>query len=318
VSLVDRIDLGDLNPLVEVHLQGFETLELRFYIYQDIVEDYTAKNLTYGIDILNAFSGLVAALEYGYGEFLYGLPSSAIDFALLWTPESVSSRRRDHFPILPSWSWAGWKGSVLHPLCLLGETPEDDDLILRTSIAAFHRIGPETFRHSLVIRRRSTVQLGRDFYTPLQGLTPQLTCPPTLNTPILGFWAFAAHSSEFQLAGYAGLYSKIEGKIINSIILLDHNKRRCGVLFTGDDDSSSQLYCHMGTSSCQLILLSRSQGVLPETFLGSGTFDMIDWWASNVMLISRKGGFAERLAVGIIHFHAWLKAKPKETWIMLA
>lgn len=47
--------------------------------------------------------------------FTYGLPLSELDYGLLWEPSSEIRRRRDPdtgSPQFPSWSWAGWVGSI--------------------------------------------------------------------------------------------------------------------------------------------------------------------------------------------------------------
>ena len=75
--------------------------------YAALVEMYTARNLTFESDALEAFSGILQSLEGPMGTgFYYGLPATYFDWALLWEPKQAP-RRREGFP---SWSWVGWSG----------------------------------------------------------------------------------------------------------------------------------------------------------------------------------------------------------------
>jgi hypothetical protein len=87
------------------------------------VESYSARNLTNGADILNAFQGIMHMMEQKLNtEFCWGLPLTIFDGALLWSGAGSLTRRTDkhmHAPkltaesvLFPSWSWAGWNGAV--------------------------------------------------------------------------------------------------------------------------------------------------------------------------------------------------------------
>ena len=83
--------------------------------YSDAVRNYTKRSLGRPDDILNGFQGLLdLLLPLFKGNFVYGLPETELDFALLWQPYSKTFRRRLHprtgRPMFPSWSWAGWEG----------------------------------------------------------------------------------------------------------------------------------------------------------------------------------------------------------------
>ncbi|KAI1458240.1 HET-domain-containing protein [Annulohypoxylon moriforme] len=82
-----------------------------------ITMTYNTKDLTFPEDALFAFSGIASALSSTYyGGFISGIPVLLFHMGLLWKPTSALSRRtpkRSSGNIsLPSWSWAGWKGSV--------------------------------------------------------------------------------------------------------------------------------------------------------------------------------------------------------------
>ncbi len=82
------------------------------YAYSYDLTRYTKRSMTYQSDMLRAFSGILAALRPLFrGEFIYGLPETELDLALLWRPSGMLSRNVDPATgkaLFPSWSWAGW------------------------------------------------------------------------------------------------------------------------------------------------------------------------------------------------------------------
>jgi hypothetical protein len=90
--------------------------DVNFPQYALAVQHYTSRSLSYNTDILNAFTGIMNYLRPGFrGEFLFGLPSTELESALLWQPDGELMRRIDPVSgqqLFPSWSWAGWEGRV--------------------------------------------------------------------------------------------------------------------------------------------------------------------------------------------------------------
>ena len=86
--------------------------------YRRAVVEYTKRTLSYDSDVVNAFQGIASLLQPAFkGDFLFGLPETELDIALLWQPTSVIRRRVDletRAPLFPSWSWAGWIGEVTY------------------------------------------------------------------------------------------------------------------------------------------------------------------------------------------------------------
>lgn len=98
-----------------------------FVAYDQMLRDYTSRQLTKEQDILDAFAGISNYWAEQFGATMkYGLPNSAFDWALLWEPQQLMRRRDLDDRSFPSWSWAGWKGCVgINPsTSVLMPTPE--------------------------------------------------------------------------------------------------------------------------------------------------------------------------------------------------
>lgn len=82
--------------------------------YQDLVEMYTRRDLSFQSDILNAFAGLgnVIASQLG-SKMLFGMPETHLQEALLWS-HAGAPQRREGLAGIPSWSWAAWLGPKLY------------------------------------------------------------------------------------------------------------------------------------------------------------------------------------------------------------
>lgn len=80
--------------------------------WQNIVEEYTRRRLTFSSDRLAALAGLAGRIhaEHPDLEYLAGLWSDTIHQSLLWYPHPRSERVQPY--IAPSWSWASVTKSV--------------------------------------------------------------------------------------------------------------------------------------------------------------------------------------------------------------
>ena len=86
--------------------------------YRRAVIKYTKRTMSNQSDAVNAFQGIASLLQPAFkGDFLFGLPETELDIALLWQPSSPIRRRvhpESKTPLFPSWSWAGWIGEVTY------------------------------------------------------------------------------------------------------------------------------------------------------------------------------------------------------------
>jgi len=91
-------------------------VEGNFATYAQVLTEFTKRTFTNSYDALNEVTGIFNRLQALYGgyPFVFGLPTSAFDAALLWEPKYTCRRRRDPQgkAIFPSWTWAGWEGEI--------------------------------------------------------------------------------------------------------------------------------------------------------------------------------------------------------------
>ena len=120
----DREGAGWSLDLVNAPLQMLRELSRRaLWVYTNCVPLYTARVLTKPKDILAAFNGICNVMEKTMqAPFIFGLPSSHFDMALLWEPQRALKRRVPRSDVeraeyggmqFPSWSWCGWTSNAL-------------------------------------------------------------------------------------------------------------------------------------------------------------------------------------------------------------
>ncbi|KAL7624540.1 hypothetical protein AAE478_006107 [Parahypoxylon ruwenzoriense] len=104
------------------------------------VKDYSTRKLSFGTDILKAFSGVGNSLSAAFGSrMLYGLPERSLGQCLLWSSTGLAGRRGEA-PDIPSWSWA----SSLNPVDYEWHCGGFDTYFLSTaSVVYFHYQDPE-------------------------------------------------------------------------------------------------------------------------------------------------------------------------------
>jgi hypothetical protein len=106
------LDLAKALPQVLNDLKGRP-----IRVYMNCVSQYSTRKLTQPSDILAAFNGVSNLIgQHMQAPFIFGLPSSHFDLALLWEPLKAVTRRveqeKEDFKglVFPSWSWCGWRG----------------------------------------------------------------------------------------------------------------------------------------------------------------------------------------------------------------
>lgn len=84
-----------------------------------LLTQYTSRHLTHQYDVLNAIDAVFTAHHGAFPHgFFWGLPLDYLDLALLWTGSRCDSLERCQGPAspsqprFPSWTWAGWIGTI--------------------------------------------------------------------------------------------------------------------------------------------------------------------------------------------------------------
>ncbi|KAF5557153.1 hypothetical protein FPHYL_7742 [Fusarium phyllophilum] len=114
-----------------VETTNTEFLDRTSSMFISAVTTYTSRSLTNDGDSLNAFQGGLARFGkpvYPQG-FEWGMPLKEFPQSSAWIHDhTVKPTRRSAFP---SWSWAGWGGTVQYPTDLTETATENGDLIPR-------------------------------------------------------------------------------------------------------------------------------------------------------------------------------------------
>lgn len=261
-----------------------------FRWYEEFVPEYTAKQMGYPGDIINAFTGVQTQLGRLFGwTFTEGLPIQLLDVALLWTPIDSVDRRVTE-PPHPSWSWSGWVGHVHHK-----------DVLANLDWPGGLRLG-DNFRKSAIIEL--------DFEVP--GILQCAGEIATLDT-------FTLKRSEQQLTNTrANLPVTPHTHIVH-----DHQGRRCGLLYGLQDQEDFT----EGKGDFRLLRLSEWQTMLQDRYyygpyvsrlvedgyehkekLFDENFENTPWCTLNVLCVQLTGETWQRVAVGHVHADAWRQA----------
>jgi hypothetical protein len=278
------------------------TDDFRFYAL--FVAEYSQKKMGHLSDAINAFIGIIDALDKLYGwKFGAGLPLPMLDLALLWTPlETITRRDTKPDALFPSWSWVGWVGNVHY-----------GDLVQRIPQISIR----ESYKSCIAIK-----------YQPSSG--PGLA-------DLLQFHTQVVAMSDFRLEKFEG---RLQNQEYNVLVCQDvhmifaKNGRRCGIIY-GLRDENLQ---HGSRDVLQLLLISTvsrasslsAYGPLISRFNEGGyttdeaLFDgkvgkYVDkeWCTLNVMLAESYKDHVRRAAVGQIHREAWVEAKPRDQMVVV-
>ena len=114
-------------------------------LYDRLLEDYSGRRLGSPSDAIAAFSAILSRFRERFGcDIFGGLPSAALPWTLLWEEESYENSRN---PLFPSWSWAGWQGTLSR-----GQYPiQNPDKIYAAD-------NPEPFLHTWKVERGEAVK----------------------------------------------------------------------------------------------------------------------------------------------------------------
>ena len=99
-----------------------------FHAYKLLVEDLSTRHLTYPGDALKSMTGVLQAMSVSRPEkYICGLPSSMLEWALLWQPKGPIIRRTT--TVFPSWSWVRTIATLLVPCSRSADSKIIDRLV---------------------------------------------------------------------------------------------------------------------------------------------------------------------------------------------
>ncbi|MCJ1433336.1 hypothetical protein MMC27_002696 [Xylographa pallens] len=131
LKVADRLAKSFLNPLHYLFMRHFfddeysgpygftKSAEEASHIWREIVQEYTAKALTYDRDRLPASSGVARQLGPALGSYHAGHWERDWN-SLLWYPAKGTGRRNRGDSQAPSWSWASVEGTPIYFDALFG------------------------------------------------------------------------------------------------------------------------------------------------------------------------------------------------------
>ena len=316
-----------------------------FNIYESLVKIYTSRELSYPSDILNAFTGIISAMQERFGwRFLSALP------ALLWRPMASSYPRfpstqnsgKTSLGPFPSWCWTSTVGDIYWDPWRIAEyagneitlIPEIEYFVVKKG-ASLHVV--ETGRRAIETELPLATLASFDFIAP--ELHPDL--------PLLCFWAQTVSLDNLVLS-YEKRHPKhdnralppiLKNRLFNKVWIYDSANHHCGTI-TGLE--SWPLGSNFQIAKYELVILSRchqkvvmegdierNRNRLPLEYPSSQEYydEIFDTyyykptvnWATNVMLIGWKGGdYAVGIAIGQIHVDALENTYVKKKLVRLA
>ncbi|KAH7076975.1 heterokaryon incompatibility protein-domain-containing protein [Paraphoma chrysanthemicola] len=319
--------------------KGDTAVKQRFKIYKALVEQYTLRDLTFGGDIMNAFAGVWAVLQpHSRGQIVCGIPAVFLDLALLWTPASTLTRRKDpvsatitpshsttSIQTFPSWSWAGYVGPVEFRLLHEDKRPLPAPLISRFHIyhgdwlytARSRPTNSKGEQSNLMDHEVDSIEeVSHADQAVIRGLTTHGPFTLQFEALVVPVSAFKFSSKPERLSFQDHVHATSEQAVYR---LFDQNNKHCGIVFDmlplheADQGVPPSFIgiAQYGETKGEYLGPKRVEGnitlfddeVYPSTGSGSGLVD-------SLLVAWTKHGVAERRSVARIHAQAWEKAAP--------
>ncbi|KAF8884196.1 heterokaryon incompatibility protein-domain-containing protein [Gymnopilus junonius] len=289
--------------------------------YVGFIQSYTALSLSYQTDIYNAFAGIARYLKVQLSlNLTHGIPDAFFDWFLLWVPVVPQTRREN----TPSWSWSGWIGesswkwldqsrsmknirkaheertwiiwyqrnandSVVYTRIW---TPKQDPKVLATSNLYGGQMKPRfPFDCSQTVPTpRRLVGAPEYFKDRPHDENPSFLERISSGSGFLQFWTVSAVFRLDQPSSAADPRSTVNPN--TRLGIFGGDGRELGVIFVNPEWSASYV-----PSNQEFILLCEGRD---ESTSGGRMDDEKGCKFYKVMLIERKGDWAERVAVGSI------------------
>jgi hypothetical protein len=284
-----EINYGEISLGHTAYADDNEALSM----YGNLVSAYLRRELSFRTDILNAFEGIAKVLARAMDtDFYAGLPVKWLDHGLLWQLYGIADRQNG----FPSFSWAGWQGGAEAPYWLAADSTR--------RLVTWHRLDQVGWK-----RCESTSEFGEPEGSSLTipGLDPKALS----HTPSMLPWSLATST---QVASFS--LSMIPIEVADTALwpngehvwILDTDLQNAGVILV---DKTWKIRKVTQGARHDFILLSRAQRSRNDDIpnFDDSCYEQREWCLLNVMLVEwRDDGMAERIAVGTVHYDAWMEA----------
>ncbi|CAN9174446.1 unnamed protein product [Alternaria alternata] len=317
-------------------------------IYKMAIEAYTSRDVTYPSDILRAFEGVSTVLSEALGtDFWQGIPENILPLALCWQSDGRFRRRETQLDgeaassmLFPSWSWAGWDCPVsLNMFMSIYRCKNEAQwfIINDNAVATRLHVEPDDAR-----KRAGSARSAHDDHSG-RGTSPSepamikeslpyivsrsevdVASPDWRGARTLGCWTTCAsfildgtqqpvsarHHESMWPRCHVFAIKDPQGITAGCILLPKRffKKRRVRILyeFIAIGKSLPQRYWER----------PKEMRYFDDSVYGARNEDRS--WVVNAMMIDRLGNnLVSRMAVGVIHEHAWGSAAPKDTFVKL-
>ena len=323
----------------------------QFNVYESLIKQYSPKALSFPVDSLFAFAGILSALSEKFGwKFASALPETGFDMALIWRP-MFSARLRPRsssadssnplFCRSPTWCWTAWQGDLFWDPWRL-DSFAGQRVTVETEIASFWIQDPAELRQ---VQRGGHVDSDTDTcdhtFGELTAVDSALLFEAkTINTEMYDISAPRMEQCALwddQLAG-GGLSSYFRNHMSHSLWIYNSAGHHCGTLCgIWPDEWSAQgkhgprhdlvLLSHSNQDEVTQTTIQNYQDHLPleypsdreyyEEIFDTRHYKYKSDWALNIMLVRWDNGLAERVAVGQMHVDAWERTVQESKLITL-
>ncbi|KAM0420898.1 hypothetical protein ACHAPT_011287 [Fusarium lateritium] len=313
--------------------------------YLDWVANYTSRQLSFGSDVLNAFSGVGNVLSQTIGsDLIFGLPEKLLVQALMWkASDDVELRTR--LPGIPSWSWASSPNKVNYQWI----TEHKEDCLHVVSLVYFHlhdakgdlrkvkaqewwverEVPIEDFRHRDDVPPTET--LGKKYisahwrtsktwkecpHNPWQTILHTTLGPEAcrLASGLPGSLVFNTTVATLTLRRSSDTLTS--GELVKQMLILDSNEEKVGTI----DGLLPQRLKLTEEKQDFIVICGALAGWDTRKLLSSYPIHDFDQWHLYVMLVDRDKAnplVVRRVDVGYVRAHLWKNCAPRWETVVL-
>ncbi|KAM6520034.1 hypothetical protein FALCPG4_013591 [Fusarium falciforme] len=313
--------------------------------YLDWVANYTSRQLSFGSDILNAFSGIGNILGQVLGSrLIFCLPEKFLVQALMWTASDNIEMRTGMPADLPSWSWASSPSKVDYEWI----TEDKEDCLRVISLVYFYlqdakeglrkiktqewwvetEMATEDFRNRddvppveniskkyLPGHQRTSLTWRECPHNPWQTLLHTTLDPEACKVAsgLPGSLVFNTTVARVMLGRQS--YTTSRGELVEQMLVLDSNGERIGMI-KGALPQSQKLT----EEEQEIIVICGALADSSARKMSAKYFRDFDQWQLHVMLVERNGPspcVVRRVGVGYVGAHKWKGCAPAWETVVL-